>query len=111
MFCLSFILVKLAEFHFDTLKTEQQVWPMSAIAHNATSALSRRHLESNMAERIRNPAWENDEDLRKDLEKYVRQNLRRNEMLDFVQLNYPMYAWSLRSLCRRLQFFDLKFTD
>ena len=64
-----------------------------------------------MAERIRNPEWENDEALRSDLEKYVRQNLQRNEILDFVRLDYPMYAWSLRSLGRRLQFFGIKYTD
>lgn len=64
-----------------------------------------------MAERLRNPDWENDEALRSDLEKYVRQNLRRNEILDFIKLEYPMYAWSLRSLGRRLQFFDITYTD
>ena len=64
-----------------------------------------------MAECIRNPEWENYEALRSDLEKYVRQNLHRNEILDFVKLDYPMYAWSLRSLGRRLQFFGIKYTD
>ena len=64
-----------------------------------------------MAERIRNTEWENDEALRSDLQKYVSQNLQRNEILDFVKLYYPMYAWSLRSLGRRLQFFDIKYTD
>ena len=64
-----------------------------------------------MAERIRNPEWENDEALRSDLQKYVRQNLQRNEILDFVKLDYPMYAWSLRSLGHRLQFFEIKYTD
>ena len=64
-----------------------------------------------MAERLRNPDWENDEALRSDLEKYVRQNLRRNEILDFIKLEYPMYAWSLRSLGRRLQFFNIKYAD
>ena len=37
-----------------------------------------------MAERIRNNDWENDEEMRQDLEKYVRQNLRREEILDFM---------------------------
>ncbi|KAK3741690.1 hypothetical protein QZH41_005533 [Actinostola sp. cb2023] len=64
-----------------------------------------------MAARIRNSEWHNDDALREDLQKYVRQNLRRNEILDFVEADYPMYAWSLRSLCRRLQYFDIKFTD
>ena len=64
-----------------------------------------------MAERVRNQERGNHEALRIDLEKYVRQNLRRYEILDFVTLQYPMYAWSLRSLARRLQFFNIKCTD
>ena len=64
-----------------------------------------------MAERIRNPEWQNDEAVRSDLLKYVRQNLQRNEILDFVKLDYPIYAWSLRSLGRQLQFFGIKYTD
>ena len=65
-----------------------------------------------MAEsRIRNTEWQHDDALKQDLEQYVRRNLRRQEILDFVSLDYPMYAWSLRSLGRRLQFFDLKYTD
>ena len=64
-----------------------------------------------MAERIRNNDWENDEEMRQDLEKYVRQNLRREEILDFMIVHYPMYAWSIRSLSRRLQHFGIKYTD
>ena len=64
-----------------------------------------------MAERIRNPEWKNDEELKQDLEKFVQQNLRRKEILDFMMSKYPMYAWSIRSLTRRLQYFDIKFTD
>lgn len=63
-----------------------------------------------MAERMRNLEWENNEALRVDLEKYVCQHLRRYEMLDFM-LQYPMYAWSLRSLARRMQFFHVKYTN
>lgn len=60
---------------------------------------------------MRNPEWENNEALRIDLEKYVCQHLRRYEILDFVLLQYPMYAWSLRSLAHRMQFFLVKYTD
>ena len=63
------------------------------------------------AGRIRNSDWENDEDMRRDLKKYVRQNLRRKEILDFMIADYPMYAWSTRSLSRRLQHFGIKYTD
>ena len=65
----------------------------------------------NMAERIRNSDWENDEEMRQDLEKYVQRNLRREEILDFMIAGYPMYAWSIRSLSRSLQHFGIKYTD
>lgn len=72
-------------------------------------------MKTKMAEgqegRIRNNEWQNDAGLKEDLEKYVRKNFRRNEVLDFIRADYPMYAWSLRSLARRLQYFDIKYTD
>ena len=37
-----------------------------------------------MAARVRNSDWQEDENLRDDLVKYVRQNLRRKEILDLV---------------------------
>ena len=52
-----------------------------------------------MAEaRIRNSNWEDDNDLKNDLAKFVSLNLKRMEILDFMKKDYPMYAWSLRSL-------------
>ena len=51
-----------------------------------------------MAARLRNSDWREDENLRDDLVKYVWQNLRRKEILDLVQITYPMYAWSSRTL-------------
>ena len=64
-----------------------------------------------MAKRVRNSDWQEDGNLRDDLVKYVRQNLRRKEILDLVQINYPTYAWSPRTLTRRLQYFGIQFTD
>ena len=32
----------------------------------------------------------------------------KDEVLDFVSKKYPMYAWSLLTLCRRLHYFDIK---
>ena len=55
--------------------------------------------------------WQEDENLRDDLVKYVRQNLRRKEILDLVQIKYPMYEWSPRTFTRRLQYFHIQFTD
>ena len=64
-----------------------------------------------MAKHVRNPEWENDEALRIDPERYVRQKLWWYEILDFVKLQYPIHAWSLRSLACRMQFFQIKYTD
>ena len=37
---------------------------------------------------------------------YVKQKFRRNELLDFVSRDFSEYAWSLRALNRRLEFFN-----
>ena len=55
--------------------------------------------------------WKEDCHLRDDLSRYVRQNLKRSEVLDFVQRDYPHYKWSLPSLDRPLQFFDISHID
>lgn len=62
-----------------------------------------------MAGRIRNPEWNSDEQLKRDLERYVLSNLSRREILDFVTRDYPEYAWSGPTLSRRLAFFDIKY--
>ena len=55
--------------------------------------------------------WEDDNDLQNDLAKFVSLNLKRMEILDFLRKDYPMHAWSLRSLARRMQYFGIQFTD
>ena len=37
--------------------------------------------------------------------------MRRKEILDLVQIKYPKYAWSPRTLIRRLQYFGIQLTD
>ena len=64
-----------------------------------------------MAARIRNDDWKGDETLKEDLEKYARSNLQRNEILDFMKRDYSEYAWSLRTLDRRLNFFNIRRID
>lgn len=64
-----------------------------------------------MATGIRNPAWKDDDKLKKDMEKYVRQGLRRSEMKDFLARDFPHYSWSFRTLDRRLREFNIYFTD
>ena len=55
--------------------------------------------------------WKVDDDLKADLLKYVTQNLKRKEVLDFIAESYPQYAWSFRSLCGRQNFFQIKYVD
>ena len=48
---------------------------------------------SNMAD-----AWREDLKLREDMERYVRQGYKREEALDFLKRDFPMYPWSICSL-------------
>ena len=64
-----------------------------------------------MAARVRNSDWQEDQNLRDGLIKYMRQNFRQKEILDLVQIKYPMYAWSPRTPTHRLQYFGIQFTD
>ena len=49
--------------------------------------------------------------LKADLKMYVHRNFQRQEIIDFVRMEYPRYAWSIRTLARRLHFFEIKYTD
>lgn len=55
--------------------------------------------------------WKNDEKLKDDLDRYVKQNLKRKEILDFVQKDFPEYSWSFRTLDRRLRYFNMHYID
>ena len=83
--------------------------PRCAIAQNAFRFPGAR---PNMGDAwIRNSDWEDDNDLKNDLAKFVSLNLKTMEILDFLRKDYPMYAWSLRSLARRMQYFGIQSTD
>jgi hypothetical protein len=60
---------------------------------------------------VREALWKNDNDLQESMVNYVGQNLQRREILDFLTRDFPQYAWSLRSLDRRLCHFNLYFKD
>ena len=66
-----------------------------------------------MAEaRIRNEDWVEDEQLLvADIRKYVMQNMKREEALDFLRRDYPQYAWSLPTLSRRMRHFGIKYVN
>ena len=64
-----------------------------------------------MAARIRDTNWINDKNLEDTLRKLVGDNLKRTEILDYMQRDFPEYAWSLRTLDRRLRYFNICKTD
>ena len=55
--------------------------------------------------------WKADEYLKNEMTKYVTQGLKRTEMLSFLRRNFPQYAWSIRTLDRRLRHFQVFYTD
>ena len=61
--------------------------------------------------RIRNNDCQEDEGLKEALTRHVRESHLRNEVLDFVSRDFSNYAWSLRMLDRRLQYFGISYTD
>ena len=61
--------------------------------------------------RIRNEEWQQDDDLKDMLARYVKENLRHREILDFVCRDFDQYVWSLRSLDRRLEYFNIRYID
>ncbi len=60
--------------------------------------------------RIRNN-WQEDLSLKEALNEFVRQGLRRDEILDYMVRDFPDYAWSIRTLDRRLRYFEIFYTD
>lgn len=59
----------------------------------------------------RDGSWCEDVRLQEDLRKYVRQGMKRKEMLDFLKRDFPTYAWSIATLDRRLRYFNIFYTD
>ena len=39
------------------------------------------------------------------------EGLRREEILDFMLRDFDCYAWSIRTLDRRLRYYDIRYTD
>lgn len=59
----------------------------------------------------RDGSWCEDVRLQEDLRKYVRQGMKRKEMLDFLKRDFPTYAWSIPTLDRRFRYFNIFYTD
>ena len=58
-----------------------------------------------------NSEWKEDNQLENDIRKYVRQNFKRSEILDFVQRDFPEYTWSTATLDRRLRHFGIYYIN
>ena len=55
--------------------------------------------------------WKEDNQLKNDLRKYVSQNFKRSEILDFVQRDFPEYTWRTATLDRRFRHFDIYYIN
>ena len=53
--------------------------------------------------------WKEDDQLEQDLKTYISQNLKKSEVLDFMQRDFPQYNWSLSTLERRLRHFGIHY--
>ena len=60
-----------------------------------------------MAVRIRNSEWESNGELQRELSKYVTKGLQRNEILNYMLRDFPQYSWSIRTLDRRMRYFNI----
>ena len=56
-------------------------------------------------------SWKEDDLLKDALKKYVKQGLQREEAIDFLRKDFPQYAWSIRTLDRRLRHFEVYYKD
>lgn len=54
---------------------------------------------------------EKDERLKNNLNQYVKENLKRSEILDFVKRDFPEYPWSIATLDRRLRHFEIRYIN
>lgn len=63
------------------------------------------------AARIWNDSWKEDLNFREKLKDYVTEGLCCKEILDFMLRDFNCYTWSIRTLDRRLQYFDMRYMD
>ena len=53
--------------------------------------------------------WKEDNQFKQDLKTYISQNLKRSEVLDFMQRDFPRCHWSLVTLDRHLRHFGIHY--
>ena len=86
-------------------KKKNTSWPSDAIDHNPFRP------QSNPSWRLVRETQIEDPELKDDVKLYFQHNLSQSEIFDLLKVHYPMYAWSLRTLSRRLQHFGVKFIN
>lgn len=59
----------------------------------------------------RNDAQQTDYQLEEEMKKFVKQGIKRKEILDFLRRDFPQYAWSIPTLDRRLRHFNINYID
>ena len=60
---------------------------------------------------FRTDEWKDDVNLKEELQRYVNQMYKRREILNFVEKDFPQYTWSVRTLDRRLRYFEIYYSD
>ena len=55
----------------------------------------------------RSSSWKEVDLLKGELQKYVKQGLKREEAIDFLRKDFPKFAWSNRTLDERLRHFEV----
>ena len=58
-----------------------------------------------------NDAWQSDCRLEEEMKKFVKQGIKRKEILDFLRRDFPQYAWSIPTFDRRLRHFNINYID
>ena len=60
-----------------------------------------------MDARIKNSEWESNGELKRELSKYVTKELQRNEISSYILRDFPQYNWSIKTLDRRMRYFNI----
>ena len=55
--------------------------------------------------------WKNDKTLRSEMQKLVKEGLKRSEIVDFLRKDFAQYPCSIRSLDHRLRYFQIYYND
>ena len=61
-----------------------------------------------MAVRIYDSTWMDDNILKDAITEYIKRGLERTEILSYMNRDFAQYAWSIRSLDRRINYFEIK---